>query len=227
MQDGVDHLPLDRGTRIAPQIAGLDRKGAAGAFDHRRIVQQAGDMRGIERRRHDDQPEILAQPGLHVAGERQAEIGVERAFVELVEQQGRDAVEPGILEHPAREHALGDDLDAGRPRYLGAEAHPIADGLADLFSKRHRHAAGGGAGGEPARLEHDDLAAARPRLLREHQRHPRGLAGARRRHQDRDIARAQSRGELGQHRVDGQGLVEFHTGLVPCPDLPRAPSIFS
>ena len=41
------------------------------------------------------------------------EIGVERALVEFVEQQRRDAVERGIVEHHAREHAFGDDLDRG------------------------------------------------------------------------------------------------------------------
>ena len=43
-------------------------------------------------------PQILAQALLHVARQRQAEIGVERALVEFVEQHRGDAVEHGIVE---------------------------------------------------------------------------------------------------------------------------------
>ena len=138
LHDGVDHLPLDRRARIASEITGLDRKGAAAAFDHRRVAEQPGDGGAVEGRRHHQEAQVLAQPGLHVAGERQTEIGIERAFVELVEQQCRHALEARILEHPAGEHTLGDHLDAGRARDLGAEAHPVADGLADLLRRASR-----------------------------------------------------------------------------------------
>ena len=76
---------------IAPEVARLDREGAAGALDHRRVAEQARDARAVERRRHHQQPEVLAQPLLHVARQRQAEIGVERALVELIEENGGDA----------------------------------------------------------------------------------------------------------------------------------------
>ncbi len=90
--DRIRDLPLDRDARVAPEIARLDREGAAGALDHRRLAEQPADARAVERRRHDQELEVLAQSLLHVAGERQAEIGVERALVELVEEDGGDAV---------------------------------------------------------------------------------------------------------------------------------------
>ena len=161
----VRHLPLDRRARIAAEIARLDRKGAALAFDHRRVAEQRRHARAVDGRRHHQELEILAQPLLHVARQRQPEIGIERALVEFVEQHRRDALERGIVEHHAREHALGHHLDAGLARHLRAEAHAIADGLADRFAERRRHARGRGARGEPARLQHDDLLALRPRLL--------------------------------------------------------------
>ena len=90
-RDRVRHLPLQRRIGLAAEIAGLDRKGAALAGDHRRVAEQFCDPRAVEGRRHHEDTQILAQAGLRVARQRQAQIGIERAFVELVEQHRRDA----------------------------------------------------------------------------------------------------------------------------------------
>ncbi len=74
--------------------------------------------------------------------------------MEFVEQHGGDAVERRIVEHQPREHAFGHHLDARALGNLRAEAHAQAHGVADLFAERRRHAAGGGARGEPTRLQH-------------------------------------------------------------------------
>ena len=50
-------------------------------------------------------------------------------------------------------------------RNLRAETDAIADGVADLLAERLRHPFGGGTRRDPARLQHDDLAVARPRLV--------------------------------------------------------------
>jgi len=83
--DGVGDLRLDREARVAPKIAGLDREGAAGALDRRRVAEELADARAVERCRHDQELELGAQALLHVARQRQAEVAVERALVELVE----------------------------------------------------------------------------------------------------------------------------------------------
>src|SRR5215470_17880694 len=83
--DGVGDLRFDRRARVAPEIAGLDRKGTAGALDQRRIAEELADTRAVERRRHHQELELGAQALLHVARQRQAEVAVERALVELVE----------------------------------------------------------------------------------------------------------------------------------------------
>ena len=67
-------------------------------------------------------------------------------------------------------------------------AHGIADRAADLLAEQLGHAARGGAGGEPARLEQQDPAAAEPGRVEQRQRHQRRLAGAGRRHQHRPPA---------------------------------------
>jgi hypothetical protein len=87
----IRHLPLDRCIRLAAEIARLDRKGSALAGNHRRVAEQFADPRAVERRRHHQDAQILAQAGLRIAGQRQAQIGIERTLVKLVEQHGGDA----------------------------------------------------------------------------------------------------------------------------------------
>ena len=91
-RDRIRHLPLDRRIRLAAEIARLDRKGAAFAGNHRRVAEQFADPRAVERRRHHQNAQILAQAGLRIARQRQAQIGIERTLVKLVEQHGGDAV---------------------------------------------------------------------------------------------------------------------------------------
>ena len=202
--DGVGHLGFDARARIAAEIARVDRKAAALALDHRRVAEQRRHAGAVERRRHHQEFQVLAQALLHVARQRQSEIGVERAFVEFVEQHRGNAVERRIVEHQPREHALGDDLDARALPDLGAEAHAQAHRVADLFAQRGCHARGGGARRQPARLQNENFLAVRPGLIEQHQRHACGLAGARRRHQHGGVARRQRGSQPRQRVVDGQ-----------------------
>src|SRR6266508_1919107 len=91
-----------RNARVAPEIAARDRKSPAGALDHRRFAQELGNARAIDRCRHDQELEVGAQALLHVAAERQAEVGIERALVELVEQNGGNLGERRIVENEPR-----------------------------------------------------------------------------------------------------------------------------
>ena len=88
--------------------------------------------------------------------QRQRQIGFQRTLVHLVQDHGGDAVEPGIGLQPADQQALGDDLDAGRRRDGGIQPGAVADGAADRLAEQRGHAGGGGAGREPARLQHQD-----------------------------------------------------------------------
>ncbi len=204
---GIGDLPLDRRARVAPEIARLDRKGAAGPFDHRRIAKELADACAVERCRHDQELELRSQGLLHVAGKRQAEVGVERALMELVEQNSRDARKRGIVENEPREDAFGHDFDARRRGDFGAETDAVADARADRLTECCRHARGRSPCGEPARLEHDEFLSRGPRLRRQHQRNPRRLAGAWRGHQHRGRLSAQRSCEFRQCRIDRKRLV--------------------
>ena len=114
----VRHLPLQRRVWLAAEIARLDRKGAAFACYDRRLPEQFCDPCAIERCGHDKDAQLLTQAGLRVARQRQSQIGVERALVKFVEQDGGDAGQFGVIENLAREDALGDDFNSSRPRDL-------------------------------------------------------------------------------------------------------------
>ena len=68
---------LDAGACVAAEITRLHRKAAALAFDQRRVAQERRHPRAVERRRHDEQFQILAQSLLGIARQRQPEIGVQ------------------------------------------------------------------------------------------------------------------------------------------------------
>ena len=122
--------------------------------------------------------------------------------MEFVEQHGGDSVERRIVEDHAREHAFGDDLDPRARRDQALQPHAQADRLADRLAERRGHARRRGARGEPARLEHDDLARGGEGFVEQRQRHARRLAGAGR----RDQHRARPGGERGDE--PRQGVVD-------------------
>jgi len=157
---------------------------------------------------------------LRVAGQRQAEVGVEAALVELIEDHAGDPGQFRVGEDHAGEDALGDHLDAGGGGDARLQPDAVADGVAHRLAERLGHPLGGGAGGEPARFEDDDLAVAAPRLVQQLQRHDRGLARARRGDQHRGVALAQRRLQRRQGLVDGEG-VGHHGQHLPAPFMGR------
>ncbi len=151
------HFLLQPRGRIAADMVCHHGKGAPGALDHRCIREKLRHPRPVQRRRHDEDAQVLAQGALRVEGERQAEIGIEAALVELVEEHGGDAGQRWVVEDHAGEDSLGDHLDTGAGRDLGAEADPQADLAAEFLAERPRHAIGDRACRDAPRLENEDL----------------------------------------------------------------------
>ena len=201
-------LVLDAGAWGPPDVAGHDGPGAAFAFDQRRGAEEGANPRAVERRRHDQNPQVFAQAGLRVERERKAEIGLERALVKLVEHDRADALERRIVEDHAGEHALGHDLDPRRARGEALEPDAQADRLADALAQGRRHARGRGARRESARFEEEEALAASPGLVEERERGARRLARAGRGDEDRARARGQRRLKGAERVVDRQGLGE-------------------
>jgi len=141
-------------------VGDFDREDAALGADDRGIIQVCCDRLSLQSGGHDDEFEVGADGLLDFAEEGQGEIGVEIAFVEFVEDDEADpphAFQIRIVEELAGEDAFGEDADAGG----GGEAFFEADVVADLAAEGPAifvgDAFGGGAGGDAAGLEHDDV----------------------------------------------------------------------
>ena len=151
---------------------------------------------------------------LHPTDQGERQIGEQAALVNLVEEHGADAVEKRIALQALDEDALGDEEDAG----VAGEVALEADLPADLAAQRPALLVGDparrGPGGDPARLEDEDLPAAGDPRRRERRRHPRRLAGPRRRLQHGIAARPQRREEVGQNFVDRQDGQRAHAAML-------------
>ena len=134
--------------------------------------------------------------------------------MELIEQDRGDAVQRRIVQDHAGEHTLGHHLNPGGGRDLRLHPHPKTNPVPDRLAQGRGHARGGGAGGEAAGLQDDDLAALHPRLIHQRQGNYGGLAGAGGRRQHRDIACGKRRFQGRQSLMDrqhGRGLEPYRS----------------
>ena len=176
--------------------------------DDRRAPQHRPAQHGrhracVQRRRHHHDQQIRAQGPADFPGQRQTQIGVQRAFVEFVKDHRADARQFGVrLNHPGQ-NTFGHHLDPRGARNPGFASDAVADGLTDRFAQRLGHAFGGGAGRQPARFQHQD-APRRQAGIQHRQRHPRGLAGTGRGLQYRAPPLGQGGHKVGKNCVNGQ-----------------------
>ena len=135
----------------------------------------------------------------------QGDVPVEMALVELIEDHGADAPQLGVERHLPEQDALGDEPDAGGLADAGLQPDLVADGGAEGRAHLLRDAFGEQAGGEAARLQHDDLAfLAQEAVAQQHLRDLGGFARTGGRLHDQPARRAQ-RGHDGRlELVDGQ-----------------------
>jgi len=113
--------------------------------DDRAAAQECGDSRGVEGRRHDHQPEIVSR--LHgLPRERNAQVGVDAALVEFVEDDRAESRQEGVLLETRGENALRGNQQARRIGELALHAHVPADVPADDPALFHRDTPGDGPG---------------------------------------------------------------------------------
>ena len=196
----VEGDPGRLGRAGAGQMVQGDGVLAAGGADDGGTVEEARYRLGVERGGHDEEAKVGAERAFHLAGEGEAEIGVERALVELVEDHEADAVEPGIGLQAADEEAFSYHFEAGGGAGPALEAHGVTDCFSDLLAEEIGHALRRLAGGEAARLEHQDRSTGEPGLGQQQEGDERGLARA---------------GRCGQHGPAGirQGAAQPRDGF--------------
>jgi hypothetical protein len=176
---GVPHALRGRPPRRV-----LDLNGVRPALDlhHRRTAEEVGDRPGLERRRHDEDPQVRPRPP-NLGEEGEAEVGVQGPLVKLVENDGPKVREERIGVEPGGEDALRGHEEVRLLRVLALEAHLPAHLAADLPRALLGDPAGDRAGGDPPRLEQEHRPVAdeggrnarrlpRPRLRDEHRGPP-------------------------------------------------------
>ena len=185
-------------------VSRLDGKGASFAREDRRIAEERRDGVAVERRRHDQDAQVGAYERLRAEREREPQVRVETALVELVEDDEANAVQRRITLQAPREDALGHHLDARVRSDACIAAHPVAHGRADALAAQLGDAIRRGASGEPPRFQHDDRLPSEPGRRLERCRNERGLAGARGRLQDHGVIRLERAANAGEERLDGE-----------------------
>jgi hypothetical protein len=143
-------VPLDR-DRVLPPLGGHDRAAA----------QVGGQGLGLERRRHDDEAQVGTHRLLQLADDREREVALQVALVELVEDDDPDLLEERVAHQVAAEDALGEEPEARRRPAPAREADAVADVVAGRATALARDELRGRARGDPARLDDDDLPRAR------------------------------------------------------------------
>ncbi len=192
--------PLMAGQRL---IQTLNREAAPLGHHHRRFRQQLRQASVVQGGRHDQQFQIVTQPLLHIEQQRQRQIGLQAAFVELIEDHQRHALQFGVLLQHAGENAFRHHFQPGlRPAFTFG-AHAVAHGLAGFLPQLLRQAIGDVFRRQPPRLQHDN-APRQPGLSQDLQRQPGGFTGAGRGVQQHLRSGLQRSQQLIKHRADGQ-----------------------
>ena len=199
---GIGDRALRRLAWARRSVAVCDRVHPTGRAQDRRLVHESRDGVGVDGRRHGEQTQIGTQRARDVERERQAEIGVERALVILVEHHRPHARQLRIVQRLSCEHAFGDDLQARRGRDLRLHPHAGAHQPADPRAELHGDAAGGGPRDHAAGFQENDLAV-QPRRIEQSGRHQRRLSRARLGDEDR-VPMPQCREQVGQDGRDRQ-----------------------
>jgi hypothetical protein len=110
-----------------------------------------------------------------------AEIGLQTALVEFVEQYQTNRFERRVILQQSRQGALGDDFDARRCPNPGIQPNTIPHRFTDLLAQAMRHKARSSACRQAPRFQHDDLFIVQPFRIQQDQWYPRGLTGTGRR----------------------------------------------
>ena len=151
---GREALANDLAEGTSRLVANLDLVRPAFHLVDRAAFQVGGDAGrfGPERRGHHHHRQIRTRP-LRLLEKSQGQVGVDRALVELVEDDRGELAQQGVRLEARGEHAFGGHQEARVPTELALEAHLEADLPAYRPSFFDRDPSREGARGHAARLE--------------------------------------------------------------------------
>ena len=201
--------------RIAAEIARLDRKGAAFAFDHRRIAEQGRDARAVERRRHHQQladrragPAAPRAPAPARDRHRASAHGIRRTAPRQ-RRRATGSSSTSRVNTPSVTTSMRVRFDIFEPKRT---RRPTVSPTCSPSVAAMRAAAARAASRRGSSTQ--DLFVLRPRLVEQHQRHARGLAGAGRRHQHGGIVVRNAAVRSGSASSIGSGVENAHFYLL-------------
>ena len=174
-----------------------------GALELGHVPESLRQGSGVQRGRHQQQPQVGAQGLLHLERQRQADVGVQAALVELVEDDQRDAGELGVVLQDPRQHPFGDHGQPGALGHPRVGAHAQPDALPDLLAEVRCQAGGHRSGRQAAGFEQEDVAREGV-AQQQRQGQARALAGAGFGAQQH-VPRRQGIADVVRERHDGQG----------------------
>ena len=139
-QHGANHDVKIETLGIVRQVMLSHGMSAALSSNDRSVAEQLRDCRSVQRRRHDQQAQVLTQPALAVEAERQSQIGMQAALVEFIKNDQPDPLQRRVALQAAGKQALGQHFDTGLARNPPVEADAIADCRADRLAQLFGHA---------------------------------------------------------------------------------------
>jgi hypothetical protein len=142
------------------------------------ISEEDRDRARVESRRHDENAKLRPEALAGVKCERQAEVRLEVALVELVEDDRCHPVEPGVSLQASGEDPVGDDLDPGSPGEPALVTCGYADGLSDTLAEERSHPCGRSSSCDSTGLE-QEYAPIHPWLVQKAKGNDRRLARTR------------------------------------------------
>jgi hypothetical protein len=142
----------------------IDRERPTQARHDWGVPKEGRDRARVESRRHDENANIRPEALSGVERECQAEIRLEVALMELVEDDELDPVEQGVSLQASGENAIGDDFDSSGRRHPAFVTSREADGPPDTLAEECRHPRRGGASRDPTGLEQEHAATIHPRF---------------------------------------------------------------
>ncbi len=196
----VERGAYRRCRRRAGLVSHVDGMQRPGHVDYRTTVEECGNARGVDRRRHHQQPQIVARRP-RLSRQRDAEVGVDAALVELVEDDGTERRQQRILLQPRGQDAFSGEEDAGLWTELTLEANVPSDLAANRPTALVSDAARQTARRDPSRLQHDHRA-----VVGNRRRHAGRLTRRRRRRHDSRACDRQGVDNARQMGVDGEGV---------------------
>jgi hypothetical protein len=177
--DGVVHAAVAGLFALALERPIADAHRIATTFDihDRRVVEMRGETLGVDRRRGDDDLEVMpfTQQLLQVT---EQEIDVEAALVRFVDQDRVVFGQPAVGLDLGQQDAVGHELDRGAVADVVAEAHLVADHAAERRAQFIGDASRHRACGDASRLGATDHAGGAAACGQAQLRNLRGLARA-------------------------------------------------